>query len=113
MVSPAAQLDGIFQTLADPTRREVLRRLGAGPASVGELANAFDMALPSFLKHIQQLEGTGFIRTQKVGRVRTCTLETRPFDKIETWLDAQRAIWERRTDRLERFVTAQPRPSDS
>ena len=100
------QLDGIFQALADPTRRAVLGRLGKGPASIGELAKPFDMALPSFMKHIHFLEDSGLIRTRKEGRVRTCVIKKRPFAAIETWLSAQRALWEARTDRLERFVTA-------
>lgn len=95
----------MFQALADPTRRAVLGRLGAGPASVGELAAPFDMALPSFMKHIHYLEDAGWIRTRKTGRVRTCTLERKSFDVIENWLVEQRSIWEGRTDRLERFVT--------
>lgn len=99
------ELDGVFHALADPTRREVLGRLGAGPASVSELAEPFEMALPSFMKHIHSLESTGWISTRKAGRVRTCVLERRPFDVIEAWLDEQRGIWEGRTDRLERFVT--------
>ncbi|MCP2266007.1 ArsR/SmtB family transcription factor [Promicromonospora thailandica] len=99
-------LDGTFQALADPTRRAVLGRLGAGPASVGELAAPFDMALPSFMKHIRYLESTGWIRSHKVGRVRTCTLERERFDVVAGWLDEQRRLWEGRTDRLEQFVTA-------
>lgn len=105
MAQYAMQLDGTFQALADPTRRAVLGRLGAGPASVGELASPFDMALPSFMKHIRYLENTGWITTHKDGRVRTCTLERKSFDVIETWLGEQRSIWEGRTDRLEQFVT--------
>jgi DNA-binding transcriptional ArsR family regulator len=101
----ARQLDGIFQALADPTRRAVVGRLGKGPASIGELAKPFDMALPSFMKHIHLLEGSGLIRTRKEGRVRTCALEKKPFAVVETWLSAQRALWEGRTDRLEQFVT--------
>ena len=99
------QLDGIFQALADPTRRAVLGRLGKGPASIGELAKPFDMALPSFMKHIHFLEDSGLIRTRKAGRVRTCVIKKRPFAAVETWLSAQRAVWEARTDRLEQFVT--------
>ena len=105
MAQYSSQLDGVFQALADPTRRAVLGRLGTGPASVGELAAPFDMALPSFMKHIRYLENTGWIRTRKAGRVRTCTLEKESFDVIETWLSEQRSIWEGRTDRLEHFVT--------
>lgn len=104
MAQYSSRLDGVFQSLADPTRRAVLGRLGAGPASIGELAAPFDMALPSFMKHIRYLENTGWIRTRKIGRVRTCTLERKSFVVIETWLSEQRCIWEGRTDRLERFV---------
>lgn len=105
MTRDSTALDARFQALGDPTRRAVLSRLGAGPASVGELAAPFDMALPSFLKHIRHLEAAGLIRTRKSGRVRTCALERAPFAQIETWLDEQRTLWEQRTDRLEHFVT--------
>lgn len=98
-------LNGIFQSLADPTRRAVLGRLGHGPASVSELARPFGMALPSFMKHIRFLEGSGLIRTRKAGRVRTCSIEQKPFVAVESWLSEQRALWEGRTDRLEQFVT--------
>ena len=107
MANYGADLDGAFRALADPTRRAVLRRLGRGPRSVTELAGPFDMALPSFMKHIRQLEKTGWIRTHKVGRVRTCTIEPASFDAVESWLAAQRVLWEGRTDRLERFVSAE------
>ncbi|PLP59501.1 transcriptional regulator [Mesorhizobium loti] len=103
----SAQLDGIFQALADPTRRAVLTELGKGPSSISDLARPFDMALPSFMKHIHFLEGSGLIRTQKQGRVRTCAIETKQFAMIETWLSVQRAVWEGRNDRLERFVLAE------
>jgi len=97
-------LDTVFDSLADPTRRAVVRRLGRGPASVSELASDFPMALPSFLRHIRALEGSGLIRTRKSGRVRTCTLEHDRLAVIEGWLAEQRAIWESRTDRLETFI---------
>jgi len=100
------QLDGIFQALADPTRRAVLGRLGEGPASITDLAKPFDMALPSFMKHIRFLEDSGLIQTRKEGRVRTCAIDKKQFAVVESWLTAQRAIWEGRADRLERFVTS-------
>ena len=99
------RLDGVFHALSDPTRRAVVRRLGRGTASVGELAEPFGMALPSFLKHIRALEQSGCIRTVKRGRVRLCTLETAAFTELEHWLAEERALWEGRTDRLEAFVT--------
>ena len=104
------RLDGIFQALADPTRRAVVQRLSKGPASISELAQPFDMALPSFMKHIRLLEDSGLIGTRKEGRVRTCAIKKKPFAMVEAWLSTQRAIWEGRTDRLEQFaITAQNR----
>ncbi|QIG49324.1 helix-turn-helix transcriptional regulator [Nordella sp. HKS 07] len=97
-------LTGIFQALADPTRRAVLGRLGHGPASISDLAKPFDMALPSFMKHIRLLEESGLINTHKQGRIRTCTIERKSFAMVEDWLSTQRALWEGRTDRLEHFV---------
>ena len=101
-----ARLDGVFHALADPTRRAVLGRLGQGPASISDLAKPFDMALPSFMKHIRLLEDSGWIRTAKQGRVRTCAIEKQQFAAVESWLSEQRALWEGRTDRLEKFVTS-------
>src|SRR5689334_12592483 len=98
------QLSGLFQALTDPTRRAVIRRLSRGPASVTELAAPFDMALPSFMKHIHFLEQSGWIETIKRGRVRTCAINEQPFAAVESWLSEQRALWEARTDRLESFV---------
>ena len=99
------QLNGIFQAIADPTRRAVLGRLGGGPTSVSDLAKPFDMALPSFMQHIHFLEESGWIRTRKVGRVRICAIEEEPFVAVAAWLSEQRALWEGRTDRLQQFVT--------
>ena len=101
----SAQLDGVFVALADPTRRAVIRRLGHGPTSVGELAREFPMTLPSFMKHVRTLEANGLIRTAKAGRVRTCVLDRERLALVEDWLGEQRRIWEGRTDHLERFVT--------
>lgn len=98
-------LDALFQALSDPTRRAVVARLGRGPAAVTDLAAPFAMALPSFLKHVRQLEESGWIRTRKEGRVRTCELEPTAFAAAQGWLAHQRAVWEGRHDRLERFVT--------
>ena len=98
-------LDGIFHALADPTRRAVIGQLGRGPASVGDLAAPFEMALPSFMKHIHVLEGAGLIRTSKEGRVRQCTIDQTRLAAVDGWLSEQRAIWNGRTDRLEQFVT--------
>ena len=104
MEQDTAQLNGILQAIADPTRRSVLGRLSSGPASVSDLAKPFDMALPSFMQHIRYLEESGWIRTRKVGRVRICALEEGPLTAVERWLSEQRAMWEGRTDRLQQFV---------
>ena len=106
-MNSTAHLDRTFYALSDATRRAVVMRLGAGPASVGELARSYDMALPSFLKHIGVLEAAGLIQTQKVGRVRTCRIDAARFGEIRTWLDEQQALWERQTDRLQALVEAQ------
>lgn len=100
------EIDVVCQALADSTRRAVVERLGQGPASISDLAAPFDMALPSFMKHIRFLEESGLIRTRKEGRVRTCTLERARFSILEGWLAEQRAIWQARTDRLEQLVLA-------
>ena len=105
MAQYSAQLDDVFVALADPTRRGVIRRLGQGPTSVGDLAREFPMTLPSFMKHIRTLESTGLIRPAKSGRMRTCVLNRERLAIIEDWLAEQRRIWQERTDRLERLVT--------
>ena len=111
MAQNIAPLDGLFLALSDPTRRAVLARLGAGPASVSNLAAPFDMALPSFMKHIRLLEDSRLIRTEKHGRIRTCRVDPTALAVAGSWIDEQRAIWGARTDRLERLVT-QPRAED-
>ena len=95
-----AALDLVFQALADPTRREILERLTRGPASVSELARPFAMSLPAVAQHLQLLEASGLVRTEKVGRVRTCHIETGNLRAAERWIADRRTVWERRFDRL-------------
>lgn len=97
-------LDHVFHALADPTRRAVLQRLSRGPASVSELAEPFEMALPSFLQHLRVLEESGLLRSEKTGRVRTCRFEPKPLTTVEHWIAEQRALWEGRLDRLEAYL---------
>ncbi|GLQ90765.1 transcriptional regulator [Dyella flagellata] len=104
MANNAMALDSIFQALADPTRRAVLQRLGRGPATVGELAEPFQMALPSFMKHVGILERTGLIRSRKSGRIRTCTLEHKNLAAAERWFADQRAIWASRYQNLDSLL---------
>jgi DNA-binding transcriptional ArsR family regulator len=101
----APPIDGIFRALADPTRRHVLERLSSSPASVSELAQPFDMALPSFVEHLKVLEGSGLVRSQKTGRVRTYRIVPERLRLAEDWLTKQRRIWERRLDQLDDYVT--------
>ena len=104
MANQAQQLDRVFQALADPTRRAVLSRLGHGPAPVSELAEPFDMALPSFMQHLRVLEDSGLVRSRKKGRVRTCRLAPQPLRRAEGWIAEQRALWERRLDQLDGYL---------
>jgi DNA-binding transcriptional ArsR family regulator len=104
MPNQSAQLDRVFHALADPTRRAVFERLSAGPAPVTELAQPFDMALPSFAQHLRVLEDCGLVRSRKAGRVRTYQLAPQPLKAAEDWLLRQRAIWERRLDQLDEYL---------
>jgi len=104
MPNQDVSLDNVFRALADPTRRAVVQRLSKGPASVKELAEPFDMALPSFLQHLKVLEDSGLMRSRKRGRVRTCEIEPRELGEAEQWFAALRALWEARFDRLEAYL---------
>ena len=108
-------LDHLFTALGDPTRRAILTRLAAGPASVSELAAPFDMALPSFMGHLGKLEAAGLIETSKAGRVRSCALNPQGFAPAIDWLDAQRALWAGRLDRRDALVLglARQTPTDT
>ncbi|MBR0849490.1 helix-turn-helix transcriptional regulator [Bradyrhizobium diazoefficiens] len=104
MANQSSPLDDVFAALADPTRRAIVMRLCAGEASVGELADPFDMALPSLMKHIHVLETSGLVQSSKEGRVRTCRLSPEALVGAEDWFQHQRAIWEARLDRFEAYV---------
>src|SRR3954452_14672189 len=98
------QLDLVFQALADPTRRDMVERLGRGPASVSELAQPLDMSLPAVLQHLQVLEASGLVSTAKTGRVRMCRIEPKAMETAADWFAKRRATWERRLDRLGEFL---------
>jgi DNA-binding transcriptional ArsR family regulator len=100
------RLDRLFQALSNPTRREVMERLARGPASVTELASPFDMALPSFVRHLKVLEEARLVRSSKEGRVRTVALVPEEVEAASDWLEAQRRMWESRLDRLDRYAAA-------
>src|SRR5574339_123996 len=94
----------VFHALSNPTRREVLERLSVGPATVSELAAAFDMQLPSFVQHLSVLEQSRLVRSKKRGRVRTYEIAPRRFKVAEDWLTARRQLWEARLDRFDQYV---------
>src|SRR5665213_1106586 len=93
-------LDLVFQALSDPTRRRIVEHLTRGPLSVGALAKPFAMSLPAVVQHLQVLEASGLVRSEKMGRVRTCRVEPSVLQTAEEWFQARRALWERRLDRL-------------
>jgi DNA-binding transcriptional ArsR family regulator len=97
-------LDLTFQALADPTRRVMVERLARGPASVSELAQPLDMTLSAVVQHLAVLEASGMVRSQKIGRVRTCRLSPTALQGAERWIVERRAAWERRLDRLGEFL---------
>jgi len=97
-------LDLVFAALADPSRRTMVERLSRGPASVSDLAQPLDMSLPAVMQHLQVLETSGLVRSEKSGRVRMCRIESTAFAAAEGWFAKRRASWERRFDRLEAFL---------
>ena len=96
--------DEVFHALANPTRRKVLERLSAGPATVTELAEPFDMQLPSFVQHLSVLERSRLVKSRKRGRVRTYEIAPERLMVAEDWLAARRRLWEARLDRFDRYV---------
>ncbi len=103
-----ADLDATFGALAHPTRRALVERLARGPATVSELGEPFDLAMPSLMLHIGKLEEAGLIRSQKQGRVRTCFAELEPLQETIRWAESQRDLWNRRLDQLEAFLDKNP-----
>jgi DNA-binding transcriptional ArsR family regulator len=104
MVQSAAT-DLVFHALANPTRRKVLERLSAGPATVTDLAAPFAMQLPSFVQHLAVLERSRLVRSRKRGRVRTYEIAPERFAVVDDWLTARRQEWEARLDRFDAYVT--------
>src|SRR5215218_266840 len=100
----SAAADAVFHALANPTRRRVLERLSAGPATVSELAAPFDMQLPSFVQHLSVLERSRLVKSKKRGRVRTYEIAPERFRVAENWLTERRRMWEARLDRFDEYV---------
>ena len=105
-------LDRIFQALADPARRAMVERLTRRPATVSELARPLPMSMPAAFQHLQMLERAGLVRSEKVGRVRTCQIEPTALRLAETWIGTRRTTWETRLERLGELL-AQPRGDEA
>src|SRR5213596_3563936 len=112
MLNQSAALDQVFQALADPTRRWMVERLSRGPASVSELAKPLTMSLPAVVQHLHVLEASGLVRSEKVGRVRTCRVEPAALRTAEQWIAERRTTWERRLDRLGEYLAEHPEEPD-
>lgn len=98
------KLDATFAALSDPTRRSILTRLGQGPATVGELADPYDMSLPAISKHLKVLECAGLIRREKSGRNYNCSLRAEPMKEAAEWIATYRDFWDRNLRSLDRFL---------
>lgn len=98
-------IDRAFHALGDPTRRAILEKLSHGPVSVSTLAEPLDMTLAAVVQHLQILEESQLVRTEKAGRVRTCQIEPKGFALVEKWINDRRLLWERRFDRLGALLT--------
>ena len=93
-------VDRVFHALGDPTRRAIVEKLSEGPLSVSRLAAPLDITLTAVVQHLQVLEESGLVHTEKAGRVRTCRIETAGLSALEQWIRDRRSMWERRLDRL-------------
>ena len=107
-----AAVGRVFHALAGPTRRAMVERLSLGPMSVSDLAKPFDLTLAAIVQHLQVLERSGLIRTEKVGRVRTCSIKPGGLSLAEQWIAERRTLWEHRVDRLgEVLAESSPPPN--
>lgn len=104
MLNQSTDLDRLFHALADPARRAMVERLSRSPAPVSELAAPLPMSLPSVMQHLGVLEAAGLVRSEKVGRVRTCSIEPAAITLVEQWINARRIEWEQRLDRLGEYL---------
>src|SRR6201996_3829822 len=100
MPNQSPRLDDLFHALADPARRAMVERLSSGPAPVTELARPLPMSLPAVMQHLGVLETAGLVRSEKIGRVRTCAIEPKALSLAELWIAARRTEWELRLGRL-------------
>ncbi|HTU51222.1 MAG TPA: metalloregulator ArsR/SmtB family transcription factor [Acidobacteriaceae bacterium] len=104
MPRPKINIDGLFHALGDPTRRAILDKLCQGPLSVSQLAAPLSVTVTAVMQHLQILEESGFVHTEKLGRVRTCRVDTAGFMALQQWINDHRTLWEQRLDRLGDFL---------
>ena len=113
VLNQSTDLNLLFHALADPWRRAMIERLSRGPAPVSELARPLPMSLPAAMQHLGVLEAAGLVRSEKVGRVRTCAIEAQALSQVEQWINARRAEWENRLDRLGDYLETLETEGDS
>lgn len=104
MLSQRVHVDRVFHALGDPTRRAMIEHLSEGPVSVSRLAKPLAITLAAVVQHLQVLEKSGLVRTEKVGRVRTCRIESKGLRVAERWIADRRSLWETRFDRLGKLL---------
>jgi DNA-binding transcriptional ArsR family regulator len=104
MADEKADIDRIFHALGDGTRREMVERISLAPISVSSLAKPFGMSLAAVVQHLQILENSGLVRSEKVGRVRTYSIDSNGLTEVEAWIRERRSVWERSLDRLGEFL---------
>jgi DNA-binding transcriptional ArsR family regulator len=104
MLRQRPELDVVFHALADPSRRSIVERLFLGSATVTDLAAPLPMSMPAVLQHLRVLEESGLVRSRKVGRTRTCSIEIEALQPVERWIEERRSSWERRLDRLGAYL---------
>jgi len=97
-------IDRVFHALGDPTRRAMVERLSQGPMSVSRLAAPLAITLAAVVQHLQILEQSGLVHTEKAGRVRTCRIEPTALSAAEQWFAERRSMWERKLDALGEFL---------
>jgi DNA-binding transcriptional ArsR family regulator len=112
MLNQTAQAELVFQALAIPSRRFIVDRLSSGPASVSELARPLRMSLAAVVQHLRVLEDCGIVRSEKVGRVRTCRVDPAAFLAAEQWMSQRREMLESQLDRLGSYLSDQPDATD-
>jgi len=113
MLNQSNELDLLFHALSDPARRAMLDLLCRGPMSVSDLARPLPMSLPAAMQHLAVLEAAGLVRSEKIGRVRTCAIEPQVLSLAEQWINQRRIEWERHFDRLGEYLETMNKEAQS